>query len=63
MLGIWSATNRKDNNAASGCFRNDSITVRKISIHQSKRERYHAAMNRDLGKLLDLGYEYVLLTK
>ena len=22
-----------------------------------------AAMNRDLGKLLDLGYEYVLLTK
>ena len=43
MLGIWSATNRKDNNAASGCFRNDSITVRKISIHQSERERYHGS--------------------
>ena len=61
MLGIWSATNRKDNNAASGCFRNDSITVRKISIHQSKGSDTMAAMNRDLGKLLDLGYEYVFI--
>lgn len=63
MLGIWSATNRKDNNAASGCFRNDSITVRKSAYIKAKGSDTMAAMNRDLGKLLDLGYEYVLLTK
>lgn len=61
MLGIWSATNRKDNNAASGCFRNDSITVRKSAYIKAKGSDTMAAMNRDLGKLLDLGYEYVFI--
>ena len=41
-------------------FKDDSITVRKIGIHQSE-ERCGGDESTDLSKLLDLGYEYVFL--